>query len=633
MITLLKRTVPLAAVIFCVASPSAMGVPLPLSGGGFGIAPARRHVVGQPGIALTPTTVFNGTSSSYQVSVFPAILTQDLSGAFNFSATPRNLNDSKLVLTAGPDRFAMAPGTTKQVSLRWNLLPTGRKWLAVGVVFQGVANGQGGSVRVISRLLSVNFLSLPGLNTLSGDFTGLYGRQVAPHVLQFVARVQNTGNTFSGPSAGQLVIRDGLGNVVVSTPWTGDVILPGAQRDFPILVHKVLPAGQYTATVQMQYGGEHSRSTAFTLVGPNELPTPAIAIRAFSATGVVGGPAHVAARIISDGTAPAALTLHLFLADVRHSTPGANALAATQISYQHLAPGSTTELSRGLGNHLAKGVYRALLTWTDPAGAQHTLETEFSATANQSVPAMLWAFIKGHLLLWLGLLLLGLLLAVAWLLRRMRDRERRIEADLVAARRELELARLEREAQAHEPVAKRARRAAPATKANAKANGAAPRARRPVAKTNGSNGNGAKAPATKTNGAAPRVRRPVAKTNGSNGNGAKAPATKTNGAAPRARRPVAKTNGSNGNGANAPATKTDRAAPRAKRPAARTNGSNGNGVNATATKAETALQPKAPDGANDTGEKKVKLDRADELLTLARTRGTVRRVPANEERP
>jgi hypothetical protein len=602
-----------------------MGVPLPLAGGGFGIAPARRHVIGQPGMALTPTTVFNGTSSGYQVSVFPAILTQDLSGAFNFSPTPRNLNDSKLVLTAGPDRFAMAPGTTRQVSLRWNLLPTGRKWLAVGVVFQGVAEGQGGSLRVISRLLSVNFLSLPGLNTVSGDFTGLYGRQVAPHVLQFVARVENTGNTFSGPSAGRLVIRDGSGKVVFSEPWAGDVILPGAQRDFPILARKVLPAGQYTATVQMQYGGEHSRSAAFTLVGPNQLPTPAIAIRAFSATGVVGGPAHVTARIVSDGTAPAGVTLHLFLADVRHSTPGASALAAAEISYRHLAPGSTTGLSRRLGNHLAKGVYRALVTWTDPTGAQHTLETEFTTTATQSLPAMIWAFIEKLWPLWLGLLLLALLALIAALVRRILDRERRIEAELVAARRELELARLEREAQADEPVAKRARRAAPATKANVNTNGAAPRAKRPVAKTNGSNGNGAKA-----NGA-------------SNGNGAKVTATAANAAAPRARRPAAKTNGSNGNGAKAngasnrngakaPATKTNGAAPRAKRPVAKTNRPNGNGAKATATKADASLQPKPKQPANDTGEKKVKLDRADELLTLARTRGTVRRDPRDDER-
>jgi hypothetical protein len=188
---------------------------------------------------------------------------------------------------------------------------------------------------------------------------------------------------------------------------------------------------------------------------------------------------------------------------------------------------------------------------------------------------MIWAFIKGHLLLWLGLLLLGLLLAVAWLVRRMRDRERRIEAELVATRRELELARLERQAQAAEPVAKRARRVAPARKANAK----------------------------------------------------------TSGAAPRARRPVAKTNGANGNGAKAPATKTDRAAPRAKRPAARTNRSNGNGVKATATKAGASSQPKPPEAANDTDEKTVKLDRADELLTRARTRGPLRRVPADEDRP
>jgi hypothetical protein len=461
-VTTLKRTLPLAAAAFLMLASQALAVPLPGVTQTFGISPARRHVIGRPGMALTPTTVTNGTNASYSVSVFPAILSQDLSGAFMFAETPAALNDSNLALTTSPDSFTMPAGSTHAVDLHWNVLPAGQKWLAMGVVFQGTALGQTGSVHVVTRLLSVNFLSLPGLNRISGAFTGVFAQQLSPRVLQILARVKNTGNTFGAPLDGRLTIRDSLGDVVYGTQWTGDVVLPGAQRDFPINVHKLLPAGTYTASVTMHFGGERSRSTAFTLVGPNQLPTPAITIRDFNATGVIGSPAHVTARILSSGTAPAGVTLHLFLGHASDAA-GATAIANAQLSYRNLAPGTVTQLSRPLGGGLHPGSYRVIATWVDPTGAPRTAEADFTPTVGQSLSHAIWAFIKHHALLFFALLLLALLMAMAWIVRRMRGGQREIQAELAAVRAELQAVGRDGGGKGRKPAAPRSARARTAT--------------------------------------------------------------------------------------------------------------------------------------------------------------------------
>jgi hypothetical protein len=411
-------------------------VPLPGETGGFGITPARRHVVGHPAVALTPTTVINGTNFTYDVKVFPVLLTQTLSGAFAFSETPRNLNDSKIVLTASPASFDLSPGARRSVRLTWNLLPAGSKWVAIGVVFQGVARDQTGPVHVVSRLLSVNFLRLPGLTLIRGRFTGLYPEQSGPHALRFLARVKNTGDRFWAPSDGRFVIRDSAGRVRLSEGWTGDVVIPGAERDFPIDVTKILPAGSYTATVSMRFGANRSRSTRFTLVGPNELPTPAIAIQGFNATGTVGSPAHLTAQLRSTGTSPAAVTLRTYLG-ASGAVAGSPALATGQVTYRDLAPGSTTQINQALGGPLRKGSYRAILSWSDPTGAPHQLEADFTAAVSRSFLQRLWGFIKHHAVLLIGVLALALLLALAYVLDRMRRQQRQAEADLAAAREQM----------------------------------------------------------------------------------------------------------------------------------------------------------------------------------------------------
>jgi hypothetical protein len=99
-------------------------------------------------------------------------------------------------------------------------------------------------------------------------------------------------------------------------------------------------------------------------------------------------------------------------------------------------------LSRHLGGGLRKGSYRVIATWTDPTGAQHTLEADFTATPTRSWLDSLWKFITDNIVLFVGLLVIALLIALAWVVRRMREGQRRTEAELSAARAQLRMARV-----------------------------------------------------------------------------------------------------------------------------------------------------------------------------------------------
>jgi hypothetical protein len=424
-----------------VPAASASAVPLPSPDQpGFGISPARQEVIGTPPLELASTTVLNGTGRTVQVTAFPVLLKQDLTGAFYFSSTARALNNSKLVLTAEPSSFTLTPGQSQQVGLRWNLLPPHQPWVAVGVVYQGIPKQQAGPVHVITRLLGVDFLRLPGNYRISGQLAGLFPEQGGPQVLRFLPRVRNTGEIFAAPSAGNLVIRDSGGNRVLSQLWSGSVVLPGASVDFPILVKHVLPAGHYTATVTMNFGGPRSLTVPFTLVGPNGLPTPAITIQNLDASGVVGSPARLKAKLISNGTAPVTVAVRLFLG-TQAEGPGQSALASKTITYRDLRPGAVVRLSQPLGVPLKKGSYRAILTWNDPTGAPHTLESDFVTTNGRSFLQKLWDLIRHNLVLFIGLLVIALSLGLAYVFNQQRQKQRRMEAELAAARAAIERAR------------------------------------------------------------------------------------------------------------------------------------------------------------------------------------------------
>jgi hypothetical protein len=168
-------------------------------------------------------------------------------------------------------------------------------------------------------------------------------------------------------------------------------------------------------------------------VGPNELPTPAITVQNFQATGTIGSAANLSAKVLSSGTAPASVTIHLFLGTA-NQIAGEEALANDIVTYHNLAPGSSVQLSRALGAPLKKGSYKAILTWRDQTGAPHMLESDFTATSGKSWLQKIWDWIKNHWWLFLILLILALLAVLAYLLNKQRQRRRQLEAELAAAR-------------------------------------------------------------------------------------------------------------------------------------------------------------------------------------------------------
>jgi hypothetical protein len=409
------------------------------STGTFSITPSERDLVGRPPVALTPTRVTNTTQSSYQVVVFPVMLTQNLSGAFQFADTRGSLDAARTILSASPSRFRLAPGQSRTVALRWRTLPRDTRAAYIGLIFQGQAQLTGGrSVPVISRLLSVNFFRRPGHYRSTGKFAGLHAIQVGPRVLSFIPRVKNTGTIVASPQHGRLTIADSSGRTVYSTSWPGQVILPGAERDFDIDVHSVLPAGTYRAHATMSFGTVHHAdiATTFTLAGPNELSAPAVKISAFAAHGDVGQPAHITGRVQSTGTAPATVKVALSLFRVTGGLPGTNALASTTLHFAGMAPGTTRSFSVNLAKPLRSGEYEAVAQYVDSTGATTQLTSDFAAIHPRSAFYRIQRFIDQHLVL---IILVIALIAFTLLITLLLRRQRHLELELRTAKAERQL--------------------------------------------------------------------------------------------------------------------------------------------------------------------------------------------------
>jgi hypothetical protein len=433
-IRLPRRALALAslAVLGAFAAASVPAIAQLPAEGTFAISPSRRDLVGQPPVTLVPTRVSNTTPDSYDVRVFPVLLTQNLTGAFQFDETPRPLNAARAILGVSPSRFRLAPGESREVGLRWELLPRGTRAAYVGVVFQGQPRRNGTSVPVISRLLSINFLRLPGRYHPDGVFSALHVIQFAPRVLRVQPRVRNTGDIIDTPRHGRVTVHDSTGRTVYKTSWTGDVILPGAEREFPIAVHQILPAGSYTAHATMSFGAHRDAkiSTTFTLVGPNQLPTPSVQINDFAAHGEIGHSARVSGHVQSTGTAPVNLDLTVSLFRVTGGLAQPRPLASRQLHISDLAPGRTRALDVELSRRLANGEYHVVAQYTDPTGAPRQLTSDFAASQHQGLLDRIKRFFDHHT----ALIILALA-ATALALLAFR-RQRRLESELRQAKAE-----------------------------------------------------------------------------------------------------------------------------------------------------------------------------------------------------
>jgi len=430
-----RRTIACAGVAAALVAFAVPSIPAASAAGTFSITPSQRDLVVRPPAKLAPTRVSNTTKNAYDVQAFPVLLRQGLTGAFEFDEAPGSLSAARTIMRVSPSRFRLAPGRSRTVGVRWEQTARGKRAAYVGLVFQGQPRLKGGrSVPVITRLLSTNFLRVPGRYHANGIFKALNAAQAAPKVLRFLPRVANTGDVVASPTAGRLTIANSTGRTAYSTTWRGDVILPGAKRDFPIDVRRILPAGRYSARATMRFGTNRRArkiSSAFTLVGPNQLPTPAVEIAGFAAHGEVGGPARLSGSVRSTGTSPASVDLAVSLFRVTKSVAAATPIASRKLRFSELAPGTSRALAVDLSSGLTRGTYRVVGTYTDPTGAPQSLSSDFAASPHLGALTRLRRFLDRHKVT-IGVVLALLLVGGVGL--RLLRRQRRLEAELRAAR-------------------------------------------------------------------------------------------------------------------------------------------------------------------------------------------------------
>ena len=393
------------------------------------ISPARRDITARPPQVLSPTNVKNTTQADMAVRVFPVLLFQNLDGSFGFNTTPRELSEAKLQLTTGPNAFDLKPQTQQTVHLRWNLLPRTAKAAYLGVVFEGVPHLAGKkSLGTVLRLLSVNFLSLPGHWTVRGLLTGLRGEQAGPKVLRFLPKVKNTGQIHAQPTNGRCKIVDSAGAVQVRSKFGTGIVLPGYEREYPILVKKILPAGSYEMSCAMRFGKVASRRTLkFKLSGPNTLPTPKLKLTKASASGEVGSSAHVHVVFRNAGTAPSNAVLKVALEPAGTT----KAIVKKVVPQGSVAGGQSKTVDVTLGSDLQLGTYAADVILSDGKQDVDQLTASFTTTKHKGFFTKIWNWVKDHIA-WLLLLLLLLGFLILFLLYRRRRRE--MEEELEAAR-------------------------------------------------------------------------------------------------------------------------------------------------------------------------------------------------------
>ncbi|WP_372789803.1 hypothetical protein [Paraconexibacter sp.] len=407
----------------CAVAPAGAATGL----GGVSVAPASIDAEVRAGSALPPISVSNDTGRRVLVRAFVVPASQDLSGLPAFELGAASRRSGRSLATVSPARFALPAAGARSVSVRVRDPEprTGAGSYGV-VVFEAVRGGDGttdeGSVVDARLRLTTNLLlTYPGKVRRTGEIVSLRAEQgpAAPaRTLRFVARVRNPGRIHVRPTA-VLRVRDDAGRLVTRAGLTPGNVLPGADREFPVVVRKLLPAGRYTARVTVQAGRRRStRTVAFELVGPNELPTPALRVASLSTPDDAdAGGTRTRLTVINRGTAPGTPRGEVILA-----TAGGRRLARRPLRLGVVRPGARARTELRLPG-VTEGPHRLTVRLLDgdrELDARTVVFTPGTAPGLWS-RALDWA--ATHVPLLLGAfaaLLLGVTLSVGLYVRRLR---------------------------------------------------------------------------------------------------------------------------------------------------------------------------------------------------------------------
>lgn len=418
--------------------PPASGLAQSPDTGLLGISPSRRLVSDKPPVLLTPVHFSNTTKLRYDVRVFPALLGQRLDGTIFIKTDPSSLAAAKRIVTLqGKLAYVMQPGEREQLSVRWNLLPPGLRAAALGAVFQAKPRVTSGQLNNIIRLVNSNFLTLPGPAKRDIAIKDIETQQgPGPRKTLLLAPiVANHGQVFEQPHRAHVAILDARHHVRVVQPFQGDIVFPGATRRYPVVVTKVLPAGNYTAVAAFRVRGLPPvvHSVPFRLVGPNQLPTARIGLQALRAEGEAGAAAHVSVEVANTGnlkvTPRVEVVLYRFFQGQR--LPGA--LARKSVALPSLPPRGRRTISLAIGNLQQRG-YTVVASASAPGAQQVTASTDFNARRSEGFFKRFRRWIGDHPLVVIGIvLLLALLLFLAFLRRYQRKIEARAAVRASAA--------------------------------------------------------------------------------------------------------------------------------------------------------------------------------------------------------
>jgi len=318
----------------------------PASAGGLLVSPTGIDVKARPGTVLPPITVRNDSGRSLEVDVLAVPARQELSGLPVFDLSATSVAEGRTTLRVRPQRLRLAPGKTATVRVIAGRPPRrGQVGVYAVVAFtahQTQKSKAGAVVAPTIRLTSNLLLRYPGRARPDGRATALRVEQGAKRTLRFFARIRSDGNVHVKPLT-RLTVTTAAGTQVFRHAVKPENVLPGFERELPLDVSKLLPAGRYHARIDARVGRRRSsRAVDFTLVGPNELPTAKLEIVSLqSPQPDAGDDFDVALALRNSGTGP--ITPVGMLTLTRNS--GKELLATQPLRPSALGAGSSHKLT------------------------------------------------------------------------------------------------------------------------------------------------------------------------------------------------------------------------------------------------------------------------------------------------